>query len=603
MRNYLLRLALGLALIMLAINLPLRAKAEDKLTIPLWDVEAELLENGDLSISEDITFDFNDKFNGVFREVILDGTSGISEIGVQEVLRNELRNYQLVEDASKGDSDVFLVKEKKDRVIIQIFAPSQEQERVFRIRYRIKNVATRYNDTGELYYKFLGKENETPIDLFKVNIKLPPHNNESKIKVYAHGPLHGKISKKNNTYTLSVTDVPTDTFIEGRILFPTELIPLSENIKNIDSYNSIVAEEEAYRNKQVEKQQRKEAGRSLMEKVSLLVSGLGLVIFFVFFTLFRRDREIYRPNDFVSIPADCTPAVAAKLTNTYISMNTIFATILDLYRKGYLVIKGVQDTIDFNEKKQDYMIKKIKEPDEALLNHERTFCTWFFDEIGDGNTVSTKDIKNYGKKHSSAFNQAYNTWKMKIKEDAIKKGYYDDSKKKYGIFLLIFSIILYVVGITTAIYESIYSLLAIICATVLFIYSLFLINRLTDEGYRLYKQWIEFKKRMNKNHRDLSTEDIPDRADSSLIYALALEAIHKPINIDVNKEYPMEGFSFHGWFFWYLLFVNEKDNPFQSSMTKAFQGTVVPISNGDFSDGGFSVGGGGGAGGGGAGGF
>jgi len=581
-------------------HFPKTAKAKEKLTIPLWNVDAQLLENGDLSITEDITFEFHDKYNGVYREVVLKGTSGISDIEVQEIQKDGLRDYRKVTDAEKGDSEVFLVKEKKDKVTIQIFAPSEDQLRVFRISYLIKNVATKYNDTGELYYKFLGKENETPIDLFQVNIKLPSINPDGKTSIYAHGPLQGKISKKENTYILQVPDVPAGTYIEGRVLFPTEFIPLSENIKNQDAYKRILDEEEVYLNKQLVSQQRKEVIRSVMEKASLILSGLGALLLITFFMLCRRRKEPFHSTELDSIPVACTPAVAARLVNNYISMNTLFATILDLYRKGYLSIKGIQDSNDLTDKNQDFEIIKLKEPDEALLNHEKVFCKWLFDEMGDGKTVSTADIRNFGKKYASAFTKSYHKWRKTIKEDTIQKGYYDNSKKKQGLFLVIFSLLLYMIGNITVIYDSLYGIFGIFVAIPLFIYGIVLRHRLSDEGYQYYRQWAEFKKRMKKNSKNLSMEDIRERADSSLIYALALDVLLKPNVLVDDKETLLEDMAFDGWLIWYLLFINDNNNSFQSSMNKAF---VAPISSGDFSDGGFSAGGGGGAGGGGAGGF
>ena len=56
--------------------LPLSQAVAKELTIPKWVVEAKLLENGNLSIAEDITFEFDGQFNGIFREIVLDKTSG-----------------------------------------------------------------------------------------------------------------------------------------------------------------------------------------------------------------------------------------------------------------------------------------------------------------------------------------------------------------------------------------------------------------------------------------------------------------------------------------------------------------------------------------------
>ena len=120
---------------------PKMALAGDKLIIPEWVVDAHLLETGDLQIVEDITFEFNDKFNGVFRDIVLERISGVSDIRVQEISGTDAREYMLVDDAEKGDHDVFIIKEEKDRIIIQIFSPSKESGKTFRISYVVEDVA------------------------------------------------------------------------------------------------------------------------------------------------------------------------------------------------------------------------------------------------------------------------------------------------------------------------------------------------------------------------------------------------------------------------------------------------------------------------------
>jgi len=55
-----------------SISFPKGASAKEDLRITEWEVAAYLQTNGDLIISEDITFEFNEKFNGVYRDIVLD---------------------------------------------------------------------------------------------------------------------------------------------------------------------------------------------------------------------------------------------------------------------------------------------------------------------------------------------------------------------------------------------------------------------------------------------------------------------------------------------------------------------------------------------------
>jgi len=142
--------------------LPKEAKAKDDLYITDWLVEATILDNGDLSITEDITFEFNDEFNGVYRDIGLNKTSGVSDIDVQEITDNKSVLYEAVDSAKNGDSKVYTLKKSSNKMLVKIFSPSKNELKTFRISYIVKNVAIKYNDIAELYYKFLGDDNELP---------------------------------------------------------------------------------------------------------------------------------------------------------------------------------------------------------------------------------------------------------------------------------------------------------------------------------------------------------------------------------------------------------------------------------------------------------
>ena len=577
------------------ISLSRHASAEEDLNITDWVVDAFLMENGDLRISEDITFEFNDEFNGIFRDIVLDKTSGISDITVAMVSDSNIPDYSLVTKAKNGDKGVFTLEEKNNKLIIKVYSPSEDERKTFRISYIVNNVAVKYNDTGELYYKFLGKENETPIESFIVNIHLPYKDNTGKVKVYAHGPLNGKIEKiKNDQYQLEVKNVRTKTFIEGRLLFPTEFITASANIKKLDRYQEVIDEENAFLTKLEQNRQRKEATRRLLNKITIVLGSISVLVFAIVLYQCRRNinREILN-REFRDIPEDCTPAVASYITGVFIGSNMIFATILDLFRKGYLRISGEDEAFDAL-KNDNYVIHKTRAEDISLVGHERYFMHWLFHEIGNGEDVSTNDIKYYTKHSSQKYLESQGIWRKKVKAEADRLGYYDHSKTGKGSFLVILSIIIIVLGVVTAICGSIYALLSFALGITLLIYGICLFYRLSDKGYLQYKKWISFKKYM-KNHRsDLSKEDVLDSLDPTLIYALSLNVISKQrLAYARNDEYAM-----NSWVFWYIIFASDSDNSFRRSINNSFS-----VSDSSSSGGGFSSGGGGGAGGGGAGGF
>lgn len=117
---------------------------------------------------------------------------------------------------------------------------------------------------------------------------------------------------------------------------------------------------------------------------------------------------------------------------------------------------------------------------------------WLFKKMGNGQSVSSNEIKEFTKYNSSKFVTMYSQWKDKIKRDALLKGYYDKSKVKYGVLLLIYSIIVFILGIFTLIYKSLFGLIGLASSIILFIYSMTLFYRFSDYGYKQYRNMIGF---------------------------------------------------------------------------------------------------------------
>jgi uncharacterized membrane protein len=320
------------------------------------------------------------------------------------------------------------------------------------------------------------------------------------------------------------------------------------------------------------------------------MSVVGIIVLIAFLILFQRKKNIYRQNDFTGIPEDCTPAIAALITGILSSTNVVYATILDLMRKGYLSIDD-QTLQSYNT---EFVVTKVKNADETLLSHEKYFLSWLFGKMGDGSSVSTRQIENYSKNYGSKFLEAYNLWKSKVKTSAIQKGYYDTGTRKYGTAALILSVLLFITAFAALISGSLSALLSFLTAIALLIDGTALFYRLSDYGYGQYQAWRKFVKYMKVSMRDNSFEELQKTLDIELIYAFSLGIIKKQDNTLRNSEL----YTADSWLVWYLIFAGNDDNAFKKSIDHSFSSIAFSASEGSFSGGGD-----GGAGGGGAGGF
>lgn len=580
--------------ISIVFNLPQSAIAEEDLTITRWLVDSEVLKNGDLKISEDITFRFNRDFNGVFREIILKGTDGIENISVSEVVQGKEVEYIQVSDAEKGDSNVYVLHNEYESAKIQIFSPSEDEEKTFRLRYTMKNVSVKYNDIGELYYKFLGEGNETPVDFFGVNIRLPGYITES-TKIFAHGPTNGTIKfSGGNTIRAEVDNVPDSTFVEVRILFPVEYIPDSTNVVNRDAYKEIIDEELSYIEEIKEKEAKKAEMKNMLNNMSIISSAALTLVVFLIFNKYRRRLDILESIDHNMYPDDNSPAVVSLVLNGSYTPSSLTATILDLARREFISIEKIgqkkKDTISFN-------LIKLDKPTDGLLAHEKYLLEWLFDEIGYENKVSTTDIELYRKNQVSSFYKGHTQWTELVREEAKNMGYYDNNTKQIGRILLIISIVFLAVSVLSLAYEALYGMLLIILSITSFIYSIVLLTRKSDYGYIQVRKWKDFKKDLEKRSKSLDVNDLWISLDKALIYGLALGV---PYN-SLKKFNPLysQNYMLNYWAYWFFLTNSRGDNAFTESIGESFNMSGASTGGG----GGFSAGGGGGAGGGGAGGF
>lgn len=592
-----------IAIILLLILVPTSVFAAESLEITTWVSNSQLLENGNLEISEDLTFRFNDDFNGVYRNIVKSGTDGISNLLLFEVINGEEIPYANDQNADIGDKNVYSIEDNSNEVEIMIFSPSEDQEKTFRIKYTILNVAKLHEDTGEFYYKYLGEGNDTPINYFLANLSLASTDMEN-VRIFAHGPLNGSINfVDKSSIKLEVSNVPTNTFIEARVLYPKEFTPLSTKTGD-SNLNSILDEEQSFMNEVKEKAESRKRNKEIFDKLSIVSLALGAVVAAWFFKLNKRDPSVYMHKSNL-YPDDISPAELNLFMDSTISSRGLMASIFDLARREHLTIdEMVKDSSIYSKKelkKQDFEFIRSNKTNTSLLDHERYLLDWLFNTIGHRSKVTTIDIDHSRSKDMINFNKSQSQWFKLVKEELKTRGYNDQRHKGIATAMILISIPILILGIAGMAFGSISSITMLAISVLTFVLGIILIVRKTDEGYEQYQLWKDFKKEF-ENYKDL---DIGIPKDKTLIYAVALGLSLKKLE-DQRRYYGNDYYPSY-WGIWYFSSLNKKGgSAFEDSFNNSFYGytdSSSPNATSFGGGGGFSGGGGGGAGGGGAGGF
>ncbi len=580
-------------------------------------VNAELDTYGNLSVEEQITYEFEGSFNGVYRTLRTAQSHGIDQIEVYVLSGNNF--YALTQDDSEGENTFQLLQES-DGIKIKAFSRSSNESKSFLIKYIVMGAATKYQDTGELYWKFMGTETDVDILDFTVNIKLPQDVPEGKLRAFAHGPLSGAVSLPDpSTVTLFVKKLLPHQFVEARILFPEVLIAQSDKVVSADAMERILDEEADWANEANAKRWR--------ARLVIFLSALYAVIelFMILFLYFKYDKEFkthFKGEYFRELPGKYSPAVLSVLWNFGgIHPKDITAVLMDLVRRRYLRLIAEQVEIKGfikHKVETDYAFELNPDADpEQLTKQEKYLIDWLITTVGNGSRVTLNQIESSSKTVSGAksFKEDYDAWTAYVREEAEEYGFFDKNAVKgqiYGVLTAVAGMVFG--GYTAAVHGNIAGfVLLLITSLVLLVYAL-LIKKRSKYGAEQFKMWKAFR-RFLLHFSTMDQAKLPAVViwEHYLVYAISLGVAKEVVN-QLKLVFREETFNNSSLTFMYYGAYRHHDGYFNTlnhitdTMVKTTESTYTQAmsklsSSSGSKGGGFSGGGGGGGGGGGAGAF
>lgn len=234
------------------------ARADDY-SMTQTDIDATLDTSGGLTVTEVRTFDFSGDFHGVYWKIpkgengsngrtvsiqVLD--AGIVEDGVA-------RSFT---ESSSGANETYSITDDGSYLQIKLYSAQSDTTANFYVSYLADGIATRWSDTGELYWKFVSDGWDVESENVTCTIHLPVPSGESvvggdNVRAWGHGPLDASLVFDGNDIVYTVPGVGTSEYAEARITFPASWISdcpetsgtvlssiLAEEQKNADDANA-----------------------------------------------------------------------------------------------------------------------------------------------------------------------------------------------------------------------------------------------------------------------------------------------------------------------------------------------------------------------------
>lgn len=334
----------GLVLaLVFALVAPATAHA-DTYSLPRVNIQAQVMENGDLNVTEERTFAFEDTVNGVYWSIPFaqneqGQTSSVTVSSVYEYdgsvgegaeadARRASQPMQEVASAEPGDQHVYTVENVGNALELKVFAPREDGDEVtLWVSYTIAGAVMAWPDTAELYWQFIGPEWEEDAEDVELNVMFAGASegtpattgtDDANFRAWGHGPLDGSVvlddgDVANPVVTLTAPRVHAGQFAEVRVAFPTDWVPGLAAMGDA-RLDTILSEEAAWAD---EANAQRERARFIATAGTVALTALPAVLLAI--TLYLRKTKYTSPKPvfdetyFRDLPSDDHPAVLSAL--------------------------------------------------------------------------------------------------------------------------------------------------------------------------------------------------------------------------------------------------------------------------------------------------
>lgn len=582
-------------------------------------VDAQVMPNGNVRVSDTRTLDFDGPFHFVYWDLATRGSSGMVIRGASGPATGDPSTIVPYEYSSSGvvtmesgDPQTYLVRESEDVVTVQLNFEVTDATASFTVDYVIKGAAKRFSDTAQLYWQFIGGDIAVDSGDVRVTVHPPDGVSRDEVRAWAHGPLWGEVSiEPDVSVVVQVDPLPASTFVEGRILFPAAALseaPQQPGAK----LEEALAEEQQWAD---------EANRDRLwarVKVALwAVLGAGFplaaaVLTGILYLRYGREpKPLFRAQYLRDVPQPhLPPALAAFIWNMgSVGSDEVTATLLDLVNRKVIDLERVvvvEDGLFKDREKVTYKLTLHDERLDGLLGYERQLCTFLFHQTAGGDELVLSELKDIARKERTTFAKGFQTWKDKVGKEGEKRGYLDPKADRMAFIASTAAFIAMVAAGAAGIFSGSWWFFLGIPVGVVLIFVARAVKRRSPEAAELHAQYAALERYLKDFGRlDEKPPDAVALWEQFLVYAVVFgiaDQVTRAMTVKVPEVVNDPGFR-TPYLLWWGMPGDQTGLSAFSEIHQSF-GQAVSVatsssSSGSGGGGGFSGGGGGGGGGGG----
>lgn len=491
------------------------AMAQQEYQIPEITVEAQILSDGTIELSESRHYQFQGSFSWADYRLPRDGFDEMRNIRVSE----QGQDYQL---SDSGEPGTYSFTESEDDVVITWHYEAEDTERTFTVSYDLDGAILHGQEWSELFWTWIGSGREKSTSDFEVSIDFPVELSPDSLYYWSRAPVDLiEFTHEGTQLTLRGQNISRSQSVPVRILMPVTLFDTNSitNREPAIQLDRIIAEENEIAEREERRAERRAAVAELAPGITMLLSlvSIGIIIF-----LYRRYGKRYQTSTYSTvattmIPGREEPAMVGRLLSFYQTHSIhLTATLFDLARRGWFTLEEEQTEKKWYQSKPqiEFVISASEQSRvESLQEWERMVVDYVNSRLQIGKS-KLSEVFGSG---DSATMKWYPTWSKEVKS-AFKERKWKDEESMKGVYLnLIFQSLILILSIVLMVSGGMIGVIALIVSVIALASSTALIRR-TKEGEEAYMRW--------KVYRDgLKSADerilFKDRLDRHFVYAIA----------------------------------------------------------------------------------
>ena len=431
------------------------ARADDY-SMDQTNIDATLDTSGGLTVTEVRAFDFDGDFHGVYWKIPKgeNGTNGrtvsvqVLDAGIVE--GGQARSFT---ESSAGANETYSITDYGSYLQIKLYSAQSDTTAHFYVSYYADGIATRWSDTGELYWKFVSDGWDVESQNVTCTIHLPVPSGESvvggdNVRAWGHGPLDASLAFDGNDIVYTVPGVGSSEFAEARITFPASWISECPETSG-EKLSSMLAEEQKNAD---DANARRAAARAAMYGVTGICLAVAVAAIVAAFIARRRYKATHTAKFddkyFRDVPTGDHPVVLAMLaTGEDPGPEGLTASLMRLTDEHVVQL----DKVKLSKKKvlgskevEDYRASLVGPIPESALgtpaeresarHADVAAVNFLFRHLarkisrpndptyaGDEPALYFSVIKKYAKSAPEAYSDAYKSWQSSINAEYLRR--------------------------------------------------------------------------------------------------------------------------------------------------------------------------------------